>query len=148
MNLNSFERRCVPPHLHDLAERARRTLDRFETSPDTELRLEFGGGASAFVVASIRAPDSRSPDRIVCTQKAAPFQLEQLKGNTNRRLGDLAREALVLLLTHEVDEWLRVDGEPVRRPHPDRGCRIKLHLADGRTQTLGEPERSERGGGC
>lgn len=136
----------MPSHLHDRAERARRALDRFETPPATELRLEFGGGATAFVVASTCVPDARDPQRAVRTQKSARLSLNDLERDVIGTLGAHAREALVLLMTHEVDEWLRVDGQPVRQPHRDRGDAIRVHLPGGRTQTLGEAKPSERGG--
>lgn len=30
----------------------------------------------------------------------------------------IALEIAVALETHEMDEWLRIDGEPIRNPHP------------------------------
>jgi len=132
MTLTDFERRCVPPHLHDLAERARAALARFTTYPGTSLRIEFGGGGSAFVVASLEIEDADRPGRRVRVQKACRFELVVLKEGVEARLGGFARSALVSLFTHEVDEWLRVDGARFRRPHRERMHRLRLHLPERR----------------
>jgi hypothetical protein len=36
----------------------------------------------------------------------------------------LIRNLLIRLVTHEVDEWLRVDGERVVEPHPENVAKI------------------------
>ncbi len=147
MTLTDHERRSIPSHLHDLAARARAELRRFETFPGTELRLEFGGGASAFAVASMATRDAEDRRRMVRTQKAKQFRLDALEQDVTERLGALAREALVSLLTHEVDEWLRLDGAPVRPPHDGRGYRIEVHLPDGEVLTIGHPSEATLAGG-
>jgi|GEM_PF-6750851 len=131
MTLNDFERQTVPPHLHALAARARATLGRFTTYPGTALRLQFGGGTSAFVAASIETEDAAGTGRQVCVQKAARFDLAELEGDIAERLGELARAALVQLFTHEVDEWLRLDDAPLKQPHQEPTHRLKLHLPEG-----------------
>ena len=128
MTLNDFERTHVPPHLHALAARARAALQRFTTFPDTTLRLELGGGSSGFVVASITTRNADAPERAVAAQKAAWFDLQELAPDPTPQLAALAREALVRLLTHEVDEWLRLDGAPLRRPHDGPAHRLHVHL--------------------
>lgn len=130
MTLNAFEQRTVPRDLRDLACRARAALTRFTSYPRTSLRLEFGGGGSAFVVASIETEDAERPERAVRVQKAARFDLRELHRGVDARLGALARDALIRLFTHEVDEWLRLDGSRCRRPHPDPIRRLALHLPE------------------
>ena len=130
MTLNDFERRTVPSDLHDLAARARAALGRFTTYPGTALRLEFGGGGSAFVAASIETVDADGTGREVCVQKAARFDLAELQDDVDDRLGALARDALIQLFTHEVDEWLRRDGARCRSPHPDPTRRLQLHFPE------------------
>ena len=127
MTLNDFERQTVPPHLHALAARARAALGRFTTYPGTALRIEFGGGQSAFVAASIETEDADGTGRQVCVQKAARLNLAELGGDIDAQLGALAREALIQLFTHEVDEWLRIDGARCRQPHPDPIRGLALH---------------------
>ena len=127
MTLNDFERQTVPLHLHALAARARAALGRFTTYPGTALRLEFGGGQSAFVAASIETEDADETGRRVCVQKAARLDLAELGSDIDAQLGALAREALIQLFTHEVDEWLRIDGARCRQPHPDPIRGLALH---------------------
>ena len=141
MTLNEFEQQTVPPHLHALAARARAALGRFTTYPGTALRIEFGGGQSAFVAASIETKDADGTGRQVCVQKAARLNLAELGGDIDAQLGALAREALIQLFTHEVDEWLRIDGARCRQPHPDPIRGLALYPpktdasdADARTQ--------------
>ena len=141
MTLNDCERRTVPSDLHDLAARARAALGRFTTYPGTALRLEFGGGGSAFVAASIETVDADGTGRQVCVQKAARFDLAELQGDVDARLGALARDALIQLFTHEVDEWLRRDGARCRRPHPDPARRLQLHLPEVSAEQPGDPDQ-------
>ena len=138
MTLNDFERQTVPHHLHALAARARATLGRFTTYPGTALRLEFGGGTSAFVAASIETEDAEGTGRQVCVQKAARFDLAELGNDLAAQLGALARDALIQLFTHEIDEWLRLDDVRCRQPHPDPIRALVLHPPKEDTGATGQ----------
>jgi hypothetical protein len=70
-----------------------------------------------YVNVTYKAADSDSPDRHnvdIAAQRMVAWMPDETRDDILRRL----RDAIIDIETHEVDEWLRVDGKRIQEPHP------------------------------
>jgi hypothetical protein len=123
--LNEYEKKTIQPHLLEKAQKAREAANRLNTEGKYRIRVEFGCGNTAFVVAELHTADIYDVSKQVVVHKGISFDLSLINPDTS--IPEIARDALRLLTGHEVDEWLMLDGKQVNPPHKEKRPEINVH---------------------
>lgn len=120
--LTAYEREHLSEPYHELAATLRKTLAGGRFPPGITVRVEFGEGTTAWLVASTITPDATNTTQNIYVQQQVRFCLARYPGpSVEVTLGALARQVLIKLCTHEIDEWLVLDGGVVTTTHRSKG---------------------------
>jgi len=120
--LTAYEREHLSEPYHELAAMLRKTLAAGRFPPGITVRVEFGEGTTAWLVASTITPDATDTtlQTNVYVQQQVRFCLARYCG-PRPQLGDFTRQVLIKLFTDEVDEWLVLGDEVVTPTHLSQG---------------------------